>query len=306
MANPDTPLEEFAVDELAGAAADPGNTDPAAAELEELVATAVEAAEAGAAVLRRYFRGKDLEVRVKGAHDFVTQADKESEAAILEVLLGRYPEHHVLAEESGASHAAAPGDDLCQWIIDPLDGTSNFLHGLPVFCVSIGCRRAGELLAAVILDPMGDNLFTASKGGGAWWNGRRMQVSGNAGLADAFLATGYPFRVRAALEIYLDIFRDVFLQSRGVRRCGAAALDLAYTAAGVYDGFFELRLSPWDVAAGILLVEEAGGVVTDFDGGKSYFKGGNILAGNAKVHAGLYETISRHATEAEIDRIMGD
>lgn len=275
-------------------------------DLEDLVATAVQAAEAGAAILRQYFRGADLEVRLKGAHDFVTKADKESEAAILAILLGRYPDHHILAEESGASHAAGPADDVCQWIIDPLDGTSNFLHGLPVFCVSIGCRRGGQMIAAVILDPMGDNLFTASKGGGAWWNGRKMKVSQNAGLADAFLATGYPFRVRAALEVYLDIFRDVFLQSRGVRRCGAAALDLAYTAAGVYDGFFELRLSPWDVAAGILLVEEAGGVVTDFDGGKSYFKGGNILAGNERVHAGLRATISRHATEAKIDQIMGD
>jgi myo-inositol-1(or 4)-monophosphatase len=275
-------------------------------ELEALVATAVEAAEAGAAVLRRYFRGTDLEVRLKGAHDFVTKADKESEAAILAILLGRYPDHHVLAEESGASHEAGPGDDVCQWIIDPLDGTSNFLHGLPVFCVSIGCRRGGELLAGVILDPMGDNLFTACKGGGAWWNGRRMKVGGNPGLPSAFLATGYPFRVRAALDLYLDIFRDIFLQCRGIRRCGAAALDLAYTAAGVYDGFFELRLSPWDFAAGVLLVEEAGGVVTDYDGGQGYFQGGNILAGNPGVHAGLLETVSRHASESKITRIMGD
>lgn len=283
-----------------------GKTEHDPEELEALVATAVEAAEAGAAVLRRYFRGTDLEVRLKGAHDFVTQADKESEAAILEILLGRYPDHHVLAEESGASHEAGPADDVCQWIIDPLDGTSNFLHGLPVFCVSIGCRRGGELLAGVILDPMGDNLFTACKGGGAWWNGRSMKVGNNPGLPSAFLATGYPFRVRAALDLYLDLFRDIFLQCRGIRRCGAAALDLAYTAAGVYDGFFELRLSPWDFAAGVLLVEEAGGVVTDYDGGQSYFQGGNILAGNPGVHAGLLETVARHATEAKITKIMGD
>ena len=274
-------------------------------ELEELVATAVAAAEAGAAVLRRFFRGADLEVRTKGTHDFVTRADQESEQAILAVLLGRYPDHHILAEESGASHAAAPADDVCQWIIDPLDGTSNFLHGLPVFCVSIGCRRGGEMVAGVILDPMGNNLFTASQGGGAWWNGRRMQVSNKEGLEDAFLATGYPFRVRAALDLYLDIFRDVFLQSRGIRRCGAAALDLAYTAAGVYDGFFELRLSPWDIAAGVLLVEEAGGKVTDYDGGQNYFQGGNILAGNAKVQAGLLETIQKHASEAKITELVG-
>ncbi len=276
-------------------------------DLEDLVATAVQAAEAGAAILRRYFRGADLEVRLKGAHDFVTKADKESEAAILAILLGRYPEHHILAEESGASHDAGPADDVCQWIIDPLDGTSNFLHGLPVFCVSIGCRRGGELIAAVILDPMGDNLFTASKGGGAWWNGRKMQVSNNAGLADAFLATGYPFRVRAALDVYLDIFRDVFLQSQGVRCCGAAALDLAVHRRRGLRRLLRAAPLPWDVAAGILLVEEAGGVVTDFDGGKSYFKGGNILAGNAQ---GPRRPASKRSAatppEAKIDQIMGD
>lgn len=273
-------------------------------DLQELVDTAVRAAEAGAAVLRRYFRGNELDVKVKGAHDFVTRADKESEEAVVEVLLGKYPQHHILAEEGGASHAVAPAADVCEWIIDPLDGTSNFLHGLPIFCVSIGCRRGNEMLAAVILDPMGDNLFTATKGGGAWWNGRRMQVSDKEGVENAFLATGYPFRARTALDLYLDIFRDIFLLSRGIRRCGAAALDLAYTAAGVYDGFFELKLSPWDIAAGVLLVEEAGGVVSDYDGGPNYFEGGNILAGNAKVHAGLLEAIRRHTSEAGINELM--
>jgi len=275
-------------------------------ELAELLETAVAAAEAGAVVLRRYFRHADLDIQVKGEHDFVTEADHGSEKAIVEVLLGRYPHHHILAEESGASHQVDPKGDICEWIIDPLDGTSNFLHGLPVFCVSIGCRRGGEIIAAVILDPIGGELFKASKGGGAWWNGRRMQVSKKAGLEDAFLATGYPFRARTALDVYLDIFRDIFLISRGIRRCGAAALDLAYTAAGVYDGFFELKLSPWDIAAGVLLVEEAGGVVTDYDGGKNYFAGGNILAGNADVHAGLKKAISRHASEAKINQLMGE
>ena len=250
----------------------------------QLVEAAESAARAGAEVLRRWFRSGRLEVGVKGANDFVTQADRESEAAIVRELLARYPDHRILAEE-GTVHAGATSE--IEWVLDPLDGTTNFLQGLPVWAISIACRRGPELLAGVVLDPEGGNLFAAARGGGATWNGRPMRVSSRAALDGAFLATGYPFRARAALGLYLKMFEEVFRGARAIRRCGAAALDLAYTAAGVYDGFFEFRLSPWDVAAGALLVTEAGGVLSDFDGGDDWLASGNVLAGAPGVHAGL-------------------
>ena len=267
-----------------------------------LLAAAIAAAEAGAEVLERYFRSGRLRVDLKGQHDFVTQADRESEAALVAEILGRFPDHRILAEE-GTAHAAASADH--EWVIDPLDGTTNFLQGLPVWAVSIACRRGDELLAAVVLDPEGGNLFTATRGGGAHWNGRPMRVSARPALEDAFLATGYPFRARAALDLYLEMFRTVFSRARAIRRCGAAALDLAYTAAGVYDGFFELRLSPWDVAAGALLVAEAGGELSDFDGAPGFPASGNVLAGPSGVRAALAEAARAcGASEAEIDRLV--
>lgn len=268
---------------------------------EDLLETAESAARAGAEVVRRYFRDAGLEVRRKGQNDFVTQADKESEAAILAIIRSRFPEHRILAEEG--SGAGIGGDNEHQWLIDPLDGTTNFLQGLPVYCVSIACRKRDELVVGVILDPEGNNLFTATRGGGARWNGRPVERARHGGLDGAFLATGYPFRALPTLDVYLDIFRDVFRHARAIRRCGSAALDLAYTAAGVYDGFFEFRLSPWDIGAGILLIEEAGGVVTDLDGGRRYFEGGNIVAGAPAVHQGLLGIVKRHGSEAEIDRL---
>lgn len=269
---------------------------------EALRDAAVEAARAGAEVLDRWFRSGRLEVGIKGANDFVTQADRESEAALVRVLLDRFPDHRILAEE-GTVHAAATSD--LEWVIDPLDGTTNFLQGLPVWAVSIACRRADRVLAGVVLDPEGGNLFAAARGAGATWNGRPLRISARPSLDGAFLATGYPFRAKAALDRYLDLFRAVFARSRAIRRCGAAALDLAYTAAGVYDGFFELRLSPWDIAAGALLVEEAGGVLTDFDGGDGHFASGNVLAGPAGVVEGLLAAARAcGATEAEIDALV--
>lgn len=267
---------------------------------EDLLNTAVAAAEAGARVLTRYFRSADLEVESKGCNDFVTRADRESEAAVLGEIRRRHPEHRVLAEEGGG--AGWGGEGEVEWLVDPLDGTTNFLHGLPVFCVSIACRRGGELLAAVVEDPQGGNRFTATRGGGALWNGRPMAVSHQNGLTGAFLATGYPFRALPSLTLYLEIFREVFVQAKAIRRCGSAALDLAYTAAGVYDGFFEFRLSPWDLGAGVLLLKEAGGVVTDLDGGDRLFESGNVVAGNAAVHRELLTVVGRHASEAALDR----
>jgi myo-inositol-1(or 4)-monophosphatase len=268
---------------------------------QDLLETAVAAARAGSDVVRRYFRDASLEVSRKGKNDFVTQADKESEAAVVAEILRRHPGHRILAEEGSAAETGAGSD--YQWLIDPLDGTTNFMQGLPVFCVSVACRKGDELLAAAIDDPEGGNVFTAARGGGALWNGRPMRVSGQPGLDGSFLATGYPFRALSCLDGYLQIFRDVFQHSKAIRRCGSAALDLAYTAAGVYDGFFEFRLSPWDIGAGILLIEEAGGLVTDLDGGRRFFEGGNVVAGGRPVQAELLEIVRRHASEAALDRL---
>jgi myo-inositol-1(or 4)-monophosphatase len=278
-------------------------TDGAVTEAEELAGTAVAAAEAGAEVLQRYFRSGRLEIGVKGANDFVTQADRESEAALVAEILRRHPDHRILAEE-GTVHESATSD--VEWVIDPLDGTTNFLQGLPVWAVSVGCRRGDELLAGVVLDPCGGNLFRAARGAGATWNGQPMRVSDRPALAGAFLATGYPFRAQAALDVYLELFRTVFRHARAIRRCGAAALDLAYTAAGVYDGFFEFRLSPWDIAAGALLLAEAGGTISDLEGRAGHFASGNVLAGSAAVHAGLVSCAREcGADEAAVDGLVG-
>ena len=269
---------------------------------DELRLAAIDACRAGAEVLRRYYGSVDLRVDSKAENDFVTQADRESEAAVVGVLRERFPSHRILGEESLEVEGGRAGE--IQWLIDPLDGTTNFIQGLPIFSVSVGCRLGSELLGAAIYDPVGENWWTAARGGGATWNGRPMRVSSRPGLSGAFLATGYPFRARAALDSYLASFREVFLQARAVRRCGSAAIDLANVASGVYDGFFEFRLSPWDVGAGALLVQEAGGVLTDLDGGATWLAGGNVLAGAPGVVAGLREAIGRHATESDLDRLV--
>ncbi len=271
-------------------------------DLERLLAVARVAGGAGAAILTDYFRSGRLEVGVKGRNDFVTQADRESEAALVAAIVGAFPEHRILAEE-GTIHAASGSQ--YEWVIDPLDGTTNFLHGLPVWAISIACRRGDELVAGLVLDPCGGNEFAAIRGGGASWNGRPMRVSNHATLDGAFLATGFPFRAHAALDLYLELFRAVFGTARAVRRCGAAALDLAYTAAGVYDGFFEFRLAPWDIAAGSLLIAEAGGLLSDLDGGAGALDSGNVLAGSPAVHAGLLAAARAvGAGERTLDRLV--
>ncbi|MEM7483352.1 MAG: inositol monophosphatase family protein [Acidobacteriota bacterium] len=276
----------------------------------ELLQTALAAAEAGAEVVRGYFRAADLEVREKAANDFVTAADTGSERAILEVVRGRFPDHRILAEEGGGAEECGKGSsggasrrNEVEWIIDPLDGTTNFARGLPMFAISVACRRGGEMQVGVILEPLRREVFRGRRGGGAEWNGRPMRVSGAAGLAGAFLATGYPFKAHRALDAYLGVFREVFLQARAIRRCGAAALDLAYTAAGVFDGFFEFRLAPWDLAAGTLLLEEAGGRVSDLDGGTRSLETGNIVAGNEAVQRELRHIVAAIVDEAALDRL---
>jgi len=268
---------------------------------DELLAGAVAAAQAGGEVLRRRFGDSSLDVQTKSENDFVTIADRESEEAVLKCLEDRFPGHRVLSEEAGYRGGDA---SEFEWIVDPLDGTTNFLQGLPTYAVSVACRKGDEMLAAAVLAPDRGDLFTACLGGGAFWNDRPISVSSREGLKGAFLATGYPFKAKAALDLYLDVFRDVFLEARAIRRCGAAALDLAYTAAGIFDGFFEFRLSAWDVAAGGLLIEEAGGAVSDLNGGRDFLRTGNLLAGSQAVQADLLEVLGRHAGEAELDGLV--
>lgn len=268
-----------------------------------LLQVAIEAAQAGAEELRRRFRRNDLRVVEKARNDLVTEADRASEEAVLAVLRRQRPEDGVLAEESGWSGGAGAGQ---RWIVDPLDGTANFAHGLPLFAVAVACMRDGELQAGVVLDPVGDNLFAAAREEGATWNGRPIRVSHRDDLAGAFLATGFPFRAHEALALYQECFGRLFLVAGGIRRCGSAALDLAYTAAGVFDGFFEFRLSPWDIAAGEMLIREAGGVVTDLDGGGRQLATGNVLAGSPGVHVAMRRALTGLASEERLAALTPD
>ncbi len=270
---------------------------PAEPRDHDLLEVAREAAATGAAVLREQFRSPALRVHAKGPHDLVSSADHAAEAAIAGAIRSHFPDAAFLGEEGGRS--GRRGGDL-EWIVDPLDGTNNFLQGLPIFCTSVACCRRGEPVAGVVQEPLSGVVYSAVRGGGAWRDGERLRVTSQAGIAGGFLATGFPFRARAALDLYLAAFREVFLRARAVRRCGAAALDLALTAAGVYDGFFEFRLSPWDIAAGVLLVEEAGGRVTDLDGRRGYLRTGNVVAGGEAVWRELQRTVARHADEASL------
>jgi len=267
---------------------------------EELARVAAAAARIGADQLLPRFRDRSLEIEAKAEHDLVSEADRESEAAIVEFLQSRLPDHKILSEEAGA---LGPAEAVHEWIVDPLDGTNNFLQGLPVWGISVACREGADLVAGAIYDPLGDNMFTASRGNGAYWNNEAVRVSAQSGLSGSFLATGYPFKARGAVDTYLQVFRDVFLQARAIRRCGAASLDLAYTAAGVYDGFFEFRLSAWDLAAGAVLIEEAGGRVSDLEGGDDYLTRGNLIAGNPSLHAELLAAVRVHADEALLDEL---
>lgn len=259
------------------------------------------AARAGAEVLLRYWQqlGKD-DADLKARNDWVSRADRESEEAIVRTIAEYRPADAFLGEEGGASSGSAASSGRT-WIIDPLDGTSNYLQHFPMWSISIGLRRSGETIAALIHEPLRDLFFAAERGGGAFRNADRMQVSAHPGLEGSFLATGFPFRAQDYVEAYVAIFTDVIRTSKGVRRAGSAALDLAYTAAGIFDGFFEMHLAPWDVAAGALLVQEAGGIVTDFSGGDRWLERGNIVGASPAVHAELMRVISRHVSEDQLD-----
>lgn len=249
-------------------------------------------AQVGAERLRDYWRRlKPGEIDEKARNDLVTDADRASESAILGEIGHRFPTHAVLSEEAGWSRRAAA---VPTWIVDPLDGTTNFVKGFPHFAVSVGIAFEGRLEAGVVIDPVKGDVFRAARGGGARWNGAPCRVTDRPDLSGSLIATGFPFRAHRLLDPYLAIFREVFLGCSGIRRPGAAALDFAYTACGIFDGFFEFHLSPWDVAAGALLVEEAGGTVTDMDGGSDFLATGDVLCGPPGVHRELLEIVQRH------------
>ena len=233
-----------------------------------------------------------LTVNDKSYNDFVTEVDLASEKEIIRILKASYPDHAFLGEETGLSHQA---DNI--WIIDPLDGTTNFLHGFPQYCISIALEEKGDITQAVIYDPNRNDLFTATKGQGAYLNQRRMRVSNKSKLKESILGTGFPFRDFQHLPVYLKIFEEVVRGTSGVRRPGSAALDLAYVAAGWFDGFFEINLSKWDIAAGGLLVTEAGGIVSDFSEKDGWLESGNIVATNPKIYDPLIKIIQSHITD---------
>jgi myo-inositol-1(or 4)-monophosphatase len=247
--------------------------------------TAIKAARKAATIINRASFDLDrLTVTEKKHNDFVTEVDQAAERAIIEILLGAYPGHAILAEESGASTNLSDENENV-WIIDPLDGTTNFIHGFPQYCVSIALQQRGQITQAVVFDPNRNDLFTATKGGGAYLNDKRLRVTKRDKIADALIGTGFPFRDLAALEEYLEMFKVMTNNCEGLRRPGAAALDLAYVAAGRLDGFFEKGLQPWDMAAGSLLITESGGLVGTFAGESDYLYKNNVIAGTPKVFA---------------------
>lgn len=263
-----------------------------------ILETAIAAAREGGEILLHHWRKLPAgSVEEKKKNDFVTIADRESEDRIARTIRSRFPEDNFLGEESGARGS---GTAARTWIVDPLDGTANFIAGFPFWCVSIAAREAGRIVAGVIWDPLREELYTAVRGGGAWRNGIRLAVSGRPGLEGGFVATGFPFRSRERIDLYLALFRSVFLTARGIRRAGSAALDLALVASGVYDAFFEFQLAPWDIAAGAILIEEAGGVVTDFDGGDRFWERGNVIAGSPRISKDLLALAAAHLTEDAI------
>jgi myo-inositol-1(or 4)-monophosphatase len=250
--------------------------------------TAVQAArKAGTIITRASFDVDKLTIRAKRQHDFVSEVDHAAEDAIIGVLKKAYPDHGFLAEESGYKDR----DAEYLWVIDPLDGTTNFLHGFPQYCVSIGLLHKGRPTQAVVLDPNRNEIFTATKGAGAYLNDRRIRVSKTDKLEGALIGTGFPFKVIDHVDAYLRMLKNVMKTTSGVRRPGAAALDLAYVAAGRTDGFWELGLSPWDMCAGALLIREAGGLVGDLAGEEGFMDKGEIVAANAKLFAALLKLL---------------
>ncbi|MBT9598682.1 MAG: inositol monophosphatase [Vitreoscilla sp.] len=259
--------------------------------LHPMLNTAIKAARTAGAIINRASLDVDLlQVTAKSTNDFVTEVDQAAEQAIIETLLTAYPGHAILAEESGRTHGARHSDFL--WIIDPLDGTTNFIHGFPAYCVSIALSFRGKVEQAVVYDPTRNDLFMASKGRGAFLNDKRLRVSKRNRLGDALIGTGFPFRKGDNLQRYMKMFETVAPHCAGLRRPGSAALDLCYVAAGWYDGFFETGLNPWDIAAGSLLITEAGGLIGNFTGEADFLHQREVVAGAPKIYGQLVQLLT--------------
>lgn len=265
-----------------------------------MLTIAVKAARRAGSIINQASQNLDLlNVSKKSHSDYVSEVDGAAEDAIIKVLLAAYPDHAILAEESG--HRGDEKNSEYQWIIDPLDGTTNFLHGFPKYSVSIAVKHKGVLSHAVVYDPTNNELFTATRGGGAFLNDRRIRVSKRTRLEDCLIGTGIPFRDLTHLDAYIAMFKDIIPRTAGIRRPGSAALDLAYVATGRYDGFWEIGLAPWDMAAGCLLITEAGGLVGDLEGNETQLESGQIIAGNPKIFGQLLQVIAPHLTPALIE-----
>lgn len=263
--------------------------------MQPMVNIAVRAARAaGEVIVRQAGRLDRVQVTTKGRNDFVSDVDREAEAAIVRTLRKAYPDHAIHAEEGGREEAAG-GPPEYTWIIDPLDGTTNFLHGFPHYAISIALQHRNRLEAGVIYDPLREELFTAYRGAGAQLDGRRIRVPQRKSIDGALLGTGFPFKNQHLFEPYLGMFERTAQRASDLRRAGSAALDLAYVAAGRLDGFFELGLQPWDIAAGLLLIEEAGGYVGDIFGGHEPLRHGHVLAASPKAFGDLATTVAPFA-----------
>ncbi len=261
--------------------------------LHPMLNIAIKAARAAGAIINRGSQDLDLlTVTHKGPNDFVTEVDRAAEATIIDILLTAYPGHGILAEESGRTRGAQ--DSEFTWIIDPLDGTTNFLHGFPVYAVSIALAHRDVVQQAVVYDPTRNDLFFASRGRGAFLNDKRLRVSKRIRLADALIGTGFPYRRGDSFQRYVKMLETVMQNCAGVRRPGAAALDLCYVAAGWYDGFFETGLCPWDVAAGSLIITEAGGLVGNFTGESDFLHQREVVAGSPKIYGQLVSLLAPH------------
>lgn len=256
------------------------------ASLHPMLNVAIKAARAAGSIINRASMDLDiLKINTKSPNDFVTEVDQAAEQAIIETLLQAYPDHGILAEESGRAHGAKHSEFV--WIIDPLDGTTNFIHGLPMYCVSIALAHRGVVQQAVVYDPTRNDLFYATKGRGAYLNDKRLRVSKRTRMSDALIGTGFPFRRGDNFKRYVKMFEEVMPLCAGLRRPGAAALDLCYVAAGYYDAFFETGLQPWDIAAGSLIITEAGGLIGNFTGESDFLHQREVLAGSPKIYGQL-------------------
>lgn len=258
---------------------------------------------AGGNIMHHLTRIDQLNVEHKGKNDYVSEVDKEAENTIIQTIKKYYPEHNILAEESGVQKGKKSiyGASEIEWIIDPLDGTTNFLHQFPQFCVSIAIREKGKVQHAAIFDPVRDEMFTASRGRGAFLNNHRIRASQQKTLDNSLLATGFPFHDFSYLDAYMNSLKSFMTSTSGIRRAGSAALDLAYVACGRVDGYWEFNLKPWDIAAGALIAQEAGGLVTDFSGGENFLDSGNIIAANPKLFKEMAQTITK-TVPAELRR----